>query len=200
MRVTRCDRWRLLILVCIGASLITAAALAFADGSGVQSDVSRGMVAASAEAQQSAGAKLKAGSKRLVGSFELRKGQAVRVSTVDTVDGAGCLIEEDGEGESSSCLEGGLFTSRRAELVVSSIGGPERFDELHLTGVAAPDVRTVQLVKTDGAVVDLPLTPQRGFVFESPVGDLDADVYPTALRLLGANGRLIETVAFPAAG
>jgi hypothetical protein len=144
--------------------------------------------------------RLKADTKRVLGSFELRKGRTSRVSTADTVDGLGCLIEEDNGGEMSSCLEGGLFSARKAELVVSSQGGPDRFSELHVVGIAAPSIRGVWMVKTDGTTVQLPLNAQRAFVFESSAEDLDAKVYPTSLRLHGQSGRLVETVDFPPAG
>ena len=122
------------------------------------------------------------------------------VSAAETLDGKGCLVEGDDQGETSSCLEGGLFSSRKAELIVSSMGGPERFDELHLTGVVAPDIRLARLVKTDGTDTELQLNAHRAFVYQSPAGDLASKVYPSALRLFGPSGKLVETVDFPAAG
>lgn len=151
-------------------------------------------------AEGEGGPPLKAETRRAVGAFDLAGGRRIHLSTADTSDGTVCLIEEEDGAESSTCLEGGLFAMRRAELLVGSQGGPERFSELHVTGIAAPGVRGVALVKTDGGVVRLDLSANRAFVFESPDADLTARIYPTALRLYGPNGRLVETVSFPPGG
>jgi len=135
-----------------------------------------------------------------LGRFALGKERHVTVSTAKTFDGRDCLMEGDEQGETSSCLEGGLFSSRKAELVVSSMGGPEQFDELYVAGVVAPGVRSARLVKTDGRETDLQLNAHGAFVYESASQDLTSRVYPTALRLFGPNGRLVATVDFPAAG
>lgn len=200
MRLRRGDLWRLITLGCATVGLAAVAVLVMADGSGSPSSAPRSVAVSSADRPQSGRPRLRAETKRLVGSFELRQGRTIRVSTADTVDGRECLVEEDSVGEASSCLDGGLFSSRRAALVVSSMGGPERFDELHVTGVVAPGIRVVWLVKTDGATVELPLNAQRAFTYESPPTDLESGVYPTALRLLGRGGKLVEVVGFPSAG
>lgn len=140
------------------------------------------------------------GTRRQLGVFDLSKGRKVRISTADTVDGLACLIEEADDGTGSSCLEGGLFSLRRVEFLVSTEGGPEQFASLHLAGVAAPSIRAVALVKTDGTAVQLGLNAERAFVYESPSSDLEARIYPTALRLYAANRKLAETVTFPPAG
>ena len=134
-------------------------------------------------------------------AFVLTGGRKIRVSKADTLDGMGCLIEEDEAGaESSSCLEGGLFSKRKAEILVSSRGGPDRFDELHLVAVVAPEVRSASVVKTDGTTVAMRVDPSRTFVFESSVLDLQARVYPTALQLYGPSGKVVEIVDFPDTG
>ena len=135
-----------------------------------------------------------------LGRFALGKGRHVTVSTAKTFDGKDCLIEGDERGDTSSCLEDGLFSRRKAELVVSSMGGPEQFDELYVAGVVAPGIRSARLVKTDGTETDLQLNVHRAFVYESASQDLTSRVYPTALRLFEPNGKLVATVDFPAAG
>lgn len=138
--------------------------------------------------------------RRARGDFGLLSGRRVRISTAETVDGKVCVIEDDEGGEAGSCLEGGLFALRKVEFLVSSQGGPERFTELHVAGIAAPGVRGISVVKTDGESVRLAVNFDRAFVYESSPSDLAAGVYPTALRLLGPNGTLVEEVTFPPAG
>ena len=141
--------------------------------------------------------KLKQETKVALGSFRVGKNRTIHVSTGETVDGMGCLIEEEGESFASSCLDGGLFSLRRAELMVSSMGGPGRFDELRVVGVVAPSISAALLVKSDGTSARVELNDHRAFAYESPDIELEAGVLPTALRLIGKNGRVIETVDFP---
>jgi hypothetical protein len=144
---------------------------------------------------------LDTGTTRTLGEFELGGGRRVRLMTADTLDGKSCLFDDDSiSGIGATCLERGLFTRRRVAFLVSFEGGPERFSELHVAGVAAPSIRGVSLLKTDGTVVELRLNAGRAFLFESPAADLEARTYPTALRLYGASGKLVETVTFPPAG
>jgi hypothetical protein len=145
--------------------------------------------------------KLKAGSKRSLGEVELSDGRRVRLSRADTVDSKSCLIEDDPDtGPGAGCLEGGLFDARKAAFSVNAQGGPDRFAELYVVGVAAPSVRSVAMIKTDGETVALDLEAGGVFLFESSRADLEAHVYPVGLRLLGANGKLVEVVNFPPAG
>lgn len=146
------------------------------------------------------GPMLKKESRRHIGAFDLAKSRTVRLSTAETVDGMACLIEQDEGAESSSCLENGLFALRKAELLVSSQGGPERFSELHVVGIVAPGIRSAVLVKTDGNAVELRLNRDGAFLFESPEADLEGRIYPTKLSLYGPSGKLAETVTFPPAG
>jgi hypothetical protein len=145
--------------------------------------------------------KLKAGSKRSLGEVQPADGRRVRLYSADTDDSKSCLIEDDPEtGPGAGCLEGSLFHVRKAAFSVNTRGGPDRFEELYLVGVAAPSIREVAVVKADGETVKLELNANRAFLFESPTADLEARVYPVGLRLFGPNRRLVETVTFPAAG
>jgi len=147
------------------------------------------------------GLNLDAETKKSLGAFRLSKGRKIELVTARTEDGQSCLIDEDESGTiGGTCLEDGLFGARKVAFSVSTQGGPERFAELYVAGVAAPSVRGIALVKTDGGVVPLGLNAESAFVFESLQADLEARVYPTALRLYGQNGRLVETVTFPPAG
>jgi hypothetical protein len=145
--------------------------------------------------------RMKAGTKRSLGEFELADGRRLRLYSADTTDAKSCLIDVDPEaGPGAGCLENGLFHARKVAFSVNTQGGPERFDELYLVGVVAPSVRGVTLVKTDGGAAQLRLNPERAFLFQSAVSDLESGIYPTALRLYGPSGDLVETVAFPPAG
>jgi hypothetical protein len=141
----------------------------------------------------------KAGSRRSLGELRVA-GRSVRLYSVETTTGKSCLVDEDPRvGPSAGCLDGELFDARRAAFSVNTTGGPGRYDELYLIGVAAPGVGAVALVKSDGSSVRLRLTRDRAFVFESPASELAARIHPSALRLFTPGGRLIEVIDFPAA-
>ena len=146
----------------------------------------------------------KAETRKELGRFRVgggqNKGRLVGISSATTDEGSECLIEDDVDGEASSCLVDGFFATRKAEVVVSTAGGPDRFDELYVAGVVAPGVRAARVVKTDGREVATELSSERAFLYESPPADLEAKAYPTALRLFGQNGKVMGMVTFPPAG
>lgn len=145
--------------------------------------------------------KMRSGTRKALGAFALSSGRRVELYTADTEDGRSCLLETDPEaGAGAGCLDGGLFRVRRVAFSVSTNGGPEQFDELYVTGVAAPGVRSIELVKTDGTFARLDLNGSRAFVYESPAVDLESRVYPSGFRLFGPNGKLVEAITFPSAG
>jgi hypothetical protein len=145
--------------------------------------------------------KLKPGSKKALGGFTLASGRRVQLYTADTEDAKSCLVEDDPEaGAGAGCLEGGLFRERQVAFSVDTQGGPDRFDELYVTGVVASNIRSAELTKSDGTAVRIDLAESRAFVYESPSADLESRVYPDGFRLFGPNGKLVETVSFPAAG
>jgi hypothetical protein len=76
--------------------------------------------------------------------------------------------------------------------------GPERFEELYVVGVAGPSIRGLPWSRA--APLALELNAANAFLFESSKSDLEARLYPVALRLFGSNGKLVETVSFPPAG
>jgi len=142
--------------------------------------------------------KVKEGTRKAVGQFTLRGGAKLRVHTADTTDGKSCLIDEVSDvGAGSSCLDNGLFALRKVAFVVNSEGGPERFSELQLVGVAEPGIGAVSLSKTDGTAAELGLTQDGAFLYESTPLELERDVLPSALQLLGKNGKLVQTVTIP---
>ena len=143
----------------------------------------------------------KAGSRHDFGEFRLRTGRAVGLYSVDTTDGKSCLVDDDTRvGPSAGCLEGGLFRVRRAAFSVNSTGGPGRFEELYVIGVAAPGIRAVDLVRSDGSRVRLDLSSERAFLVESTAVELEARIHPAGLRLYAAGGQLVETISFPPLG
>lgn len=205
---------RAFLLVAVGATAVGAGSVVIdVPGRGVADDreATRAAPASGSYVAQSTGSlsgnpldgpepglQVRAGSRAEVGEFELRSGRKLRLQTADTIDGNSCVINLDpGSGQSSICLEGGLFERRRAAFFVNSNGGPERFSELYLGGVAVPGIGVVALVKTDGGSVELPLNGSRAFLYESTTAELERDVLPTALRLYGRSGRLVETITIP---
>jgi hypothetical protein len=200
MRLTATGRWRVIAISLCVAALAIAALIARGNRSDTAPPSATSFVAASPAAEGNAMPRFKPETRNDLGRFALGRGRQVKVSSAETTDGQECLIEDDGSGEASSCLEHGLFATRKAELVVGSMGGPEHFDELHVTGIVAPGIRSARLVKTDGTEADLELNADRAFVYDSSTIDLREQVYPTALRLFASDGRLVATVHFPAAG
>jgi len=146
----------------------------------------------------------KAETRKQLGRFRVGRGTSasrlVGLSSATTEEDSECIIEDDVDGEASSCLDGGFFALRKAEVMVSTAGGPGQFDELYVAGIVAPGIRAARVVKTDGSEVATELNSERAFVYESPATDLEARVYPIALRLFGPSGKLVGTVAFPPAG
>lgn len=137
------------------------------------------------------------GTRRELGRFELRGGRSARLWTADAVAGTSCLLEDDSSSASSMCLEGGLFKHHRVAFFVRSEGGPDRFSELHLSGVVAPEVARATVRKSDGTVADLDLGAAGAFVYESTTAELEIDALPAALSLYRRNGTLIETIGIP---
>jgi hypothetical protein len=141
-------------------------------------------------------------SKKSIGEFELQRGKSVKLTTATTVDGHWCLIDDQGPsgGAGSTCAENGPFARSKVLFSINMDGGPKRFTELYLLGVAAPDIRTVALSRTDGSTLTAQPNAEGGFVFESSSTDLESRVFPSSLRLYGPSGRLVETVDIPSVG
>ncbi|HXG75569.1 MAG TPA: hypothetical protein VNJ53_03275 [Gaiellaceae bacterium] len=139
----------------------------------------------------------RAGTDVHLGRFTLRSGRVVRLRTTETEGGHTCLVEADAEGEGSACFRGGLFGTHRASFTISSNGGPRRFSELRLVGVAAPEVATVVVETTSGERNVLELNERNAFLFESTAAELGRDAVPSALVLYGRNGRLVERIEIP---
>lgn len=145
--------------------------------------------------------KMQGESKDTVGAFELTTGETVHLHTARTDDGQSCLIDEGTlAGASATCVENGLFGIRKVAFFVNSNGGPERFSTLYVGGVAAPSIRSVAVVKTDGSTVREEVNANGAFLIESSGSELERGVYPTALRLFGPSGNVAEVVDFPPAG
>jgi hypothetical protein len=143
--------------------------------------------------------KVTKGSVEKVASFGLSSGRTVRIHLATTDDGKSCLIDESSEiGAGATCVEGGLFDERPVVFSVDSQGGPERFRELYIPGVAAPGIATVVVAKTDGSSVKLRVAGTGAFLFRSTPGELARDVLPADVRLYSADATLVETVTIPA--
>jgi len=203
VRLIRGSVWPIPVLVS-AAVFVLAVAFQFtqAPDEPASSAVSPGLVAMTPPGEGRP--HLEAGTRKQLGRFRVGHGKnasrLVGLSSAMTEEGSECLVEDDVDGESSSCLDGGFFALRKAEVVVSTAGGPDQFDELYVAGIVAPGVRAARVVKTDGSEVATELSSERAFIYESTAADLEAKVYPTAVRLFGANGKLVGTVTFPPGG
>ena len=203
MRLTRTGVWPIAVVV---SAVVLAVAIAFRLTHRPDGTASHAATSSFVTATEKGDMRphFKAETRKQIGRFRVAHGtsasRVVGLSSAMTEDGSECLIEDDVDGEASSCLEGGFFALRKAEVMVSTAGGPDRFDELYLAGIVAPGVRTARVVKADGSEVDTELSSERAFVYESTAQDLEAKVYPTAVRLFGPSGKLLGTVTFSPAG
>lgn len=145
--------------------------------------------------------KAKPGSRKALGGVRLADGRRIDLYTVETEDAKSCLVEDDPEaGAGGGCLEGGLFQERRVAFSVNTQGGPERFDELYVSGLVAPRIRSADLTLSDGSARPLELSKTGAFVYESTDVELASRILPVGIRLFGPNGTLVEAVSFPPAG
>ncbi|MGH3066053.1 MAG: hypothetical protein ACRDOF_07080 [Gaiellaceae bacterium] len=191
----------LVLVITTSAAIASGAALSASDRWDEEArgttDTS-GRMQVSSEQQSPPNLKLKPGTRKLLGEFRVG-GKKVRLETADSTDGDECLIDTEVEAQvsGSTCFGGGLFGSRRVAFSVNFDGGPGNFRSLYVVGVAAGSVDSVALTRTDGSTVQLSLSRNRGFVFESSASDLDGNVLPAALELIGPSGRLVEKVEIP---
>jgi len=139
------------------------------------------------------------GTRRGLGRFPLRGGRTLQVRTVRTTDGMSCLVnvEEPSLVGGSSCHEGSLFSPYRVLFVVNSDGGPGRFTDEYLIGIAAPEVALVALERTDGSVDETRPNAHGAFVIQSSPRDLERDALPAALRAYARDGSLVEAHEIP---
>ncbi len=139
------------------------------------------------------------GSRRSIGAFALSGARTLRSYVAVTNDGKSCLISDDSHaGAGATCVDGGLFDERPVLFSVDSQGGPERFQELYLSGIAAPGIAGVVVTKTDGTSAKLRIGSTGAFLFRSSPADLARDVLPTGMRLNAPDGTLVEVVDIPA--
>ncbi len=143
---------------------------------------------------------LQAGSQRSLGAFRLSRGRSLDLATASTTDGKSCLLESSGvDPDGSVCSDGGLFVRRKVAFAIESQGrGPDAVSELHVAGVVAPEIRSAELLKSDGSSSQLLLRETGAFVYESPSSELARGVFPSGFRLYGASGKLVQSVQFPA--
>jgi len=147
------------------------------------------------------GLKVRSGSRKEVGAFPLRDGREVHLRTLSTTDGKSCLVQEEPSGAAGfSCLDGGLFAGRKVVWVVNFDGGPGRFSDMYLYGVAAPEVTRVSVERTDGSMVDVEPNADGGFVVESSPRDLELSVFPSGIRLYARGGASLGAIEIPAPG
>lgn len=145
--------------------------------------------------------KAKPGSRKALGGVRLADGRRIDLYTVETEDAKSCLVGDDPKaGAGGGCLEGGLFRERRVAFSVNTQGGPERFDELYVSGVVAPRIRSAELTMSDGSASRLDLSETGVFVYQSTDVELASRILPVGIRLFGPNGDLVEAVSFPPAG
>ena len=145
------------------------------------------------------GLKVRPGSRRAVGEFRLRGGRTIQLRTLATSDGKSCLVEvEKPSGVAgSSCFDGELFAGQKVVFAINFDGGPERFGDMYLFGVAGPEVARVAVERTDGSSVDVEPNAEGGFLVQSSPQDLELNLLPTSLRLFARGGAPLGVIEIP---
>jgi hypothetical protein len=134
--------------------------------------------------------------RKAVGRFALRGGRALEVRTLQTTDGLACLVDVETPSlvGGSTCHDGDLFAAGPVVFSINSDGGPARFSDEYLVGLAAPEIALVSIEKTNGSRVDARPNMHGAFVVESSPRELRDDVHPAVLRAYADGGALVETI------
>lgn len=152
-----------------------------------------------AEAPSADRLRARPGTREELGELRLTRGRSLRLHTVKTVGGYSCLVDLElpSGARGSTCVEGELFDRRKVLFSVNFEGGPERFSSMVVLGVAAPEIASVSLTRSDGSVSQAPVGRRGEFALEVREDELERGVLPTALAAYGPSGRLVERLDIP---
>jgi hypothetical protein len=130
------------------------------------------------------------------GSFHDASGNAYTIGEARRTDrAAGCVVVI-GPATSSACDEPRLFSRGPVMFIEGFEGGPaprQRTSET-VSGIAAPAVKKIIVVESNGAHNAAELSIGNAFFFAMPRADLVRGVYLDHMDVLGASGRLLQTI------
>jgi hypothetical protein len=130
------------------------------------------------------------------GSFHDASGNAYTIGEAHRTDRAAECVVVIGPATSSACDEPHLFSRGPVMFIEGFEGGPaprQRASET-LSGIAAPAVSAVIVVESNGARHAADFSSGKAFFFALPRADLEHGVYLDHVEVLGASGRLIQTI------
>jgi hypothetical protein len=130
------------------------------------------------------------------GSFRDASGNGYTIGEARRTDRAAECVVVIGPATSSACDEPRLFSRASVMFIEGFEGGPaprQRTSET-VSGIAAPAVSAVIVVESNGARHTADFSSGKAFFFAMPRADLEHGIYLDHMEVLGASGRLIQTI------
>jgi hypothetical protein len=130
------------------------------------------------------------------GSFRDASGNGYTIGEARRTDRAAECVVVIGPATSSACDEPRLFSRGPVMFVEGFEGGPaprQRTSET-VSGIAAPAVSAIVVVESNGARHAADFSSGKAFFFAMPRADLEHSIYLDHMEVLGAGGRLIQTI------
>lgn len=130
------------------------------------------------------------------GSFHDASGTAYTIGEARRTDRAAECVVVIGQATSSACDEPRLFSRAPVMFIEGFEGGPaprQRTGET-VSGIAAPAVSAVIVVESNGAPHAADFSSGKAFFFAMLRADLEQGIYLDHMEVLGASGRLIQTI------
>jgi hypothetical protein len=130
------------------------------------------------------------------GSFRDASGNGYTIGEARRTDRAAECVVVIGPATSSACDEPRLFSRAPVMFIEGFEGGPaprQRTGET-VSGIAAPAVSAVVVVESNGARHAADFSSGQAFFFAMPRADLEHGIYLDHMEVLGASGRLIQTI------
>jgi hypothetical protein len=202
---------RLLITVLLGAAVIVAAAVWWRSAehatqrasasvsrraSGGGQRISPVAATANGRAAPVLGLHMDSRSFSSHGSFRDARGNGYTIGEARRTDRAAECVVVIGPATSSACDEPRLFSRAPVMFIEGFEGGPaprQRTSET-VSGIAAPAVSAVVVVESNGAHHAADFSSGNAFFFAMPRADLEQGIYLDHMEVLGASGRLIQTI------
>jgi len=162
----------------------------------VRDSISRAAATADGRLAPVLGLHMDSGSFSAHGSFRDASGSGYTIGEARRTDRAAECVVVIGPATSSACDEPRLFSRAPVMFIEGFEGGPaprQRTSET-VSGIAAPAVGAVIVVESNGARHAADFNSGKAFFFAMPRADLENGVYIDHMDVLGASGRLLQTI------
>jgi hypothetical protein len=130
------------------------------------------------------------------GTFHDPSGNAFTIGEARRTDRAAECVVVIGPATSSACDEPRLFSRGPVMFIEGFEGGPapRRRTSETVSGIAAPAVSAIIVLESNGARHAAEFSSGHAFFFAMPQADLEHGVYLDHMDVLGASGRLLQTI------